>query len=190
MKKIFVKTFGCQMNARDSEFATGILLENGFGIAQSIDKADVVLFNSCSVRKHAEDRLFGNIWDLKKLKNRKMGMVIGLIGCTAQSYKEKAMQRAGIIDFVCGPGNEADLPAIINKVLKTRLPVIATDKVDEKRPELFPEYRDGKFKAYTNFRARPPRGAISHLSILPCRSNTPRPSPTISGRSAGKGHIS
>jgi tRNA-2-methylthio-N6-dimethylallyladenosine synthase len=138
------------MNMRDSEFAAGLLLENGFGLAQSIDKADVVLFNSCSVRKHAEDRLFGNIWDLKKLKSRKKGMVIGLIGCTAQSYKEKAIQRARIIDFVCGPGNEADLPAIINKVLKNRLPVIATDKIDEKRPEIFPEYRGGKFKAYVS----------------------------------------
>ena len=150
MKKIFIKTFGCQMNMRDSEFATGVLLDNGFSLAQSTDDADVVLFNSCSVRKHAEDRLFNNIWDLKKLKIKKKGMVIGLIGCTAQSYKEEALRRAGIIDFVCGPGNEADLPAIINKVLKDRLSVIATDKVDEKRPELFPKYRDGKFKAYVS----------------------------------------
>jgi tRNA-2-methylthio-N6-dimethylallyladenosine synthase len=149
-KKIYIITRGCQMNMRDSEFAAGLLLESGFGLAQSIDKADVVLFNSCSVRKHAEDRLFGNIWELKKLKIKKKGPVIGLIGCTAQSYKEKALERAGIIDFVCGPGNEADLPVIINKVLKDGLPVIAADKIDEKRPELFPAYRNGKFKAYVS----------------------------------------
>ncbi len=141
MKKVFIKTFGCQMNVRDSEFVMGLLLEDGFKEAPSEDKAGVIIFNSCSVRKHAEDRLFSNISGLKHLKARKPGLIIGLMGCTAQSYKEKALGRAPVIDFVCGPGNEHELPKIIRKVLKDRRPVLATDKVNKLRPELFPEYR-------------------------------------------------
>lgn len=149
-KKIFLKTFGCQMNIRDSEFVTGILREDGFGIAASAEEADVVLFNSCSVRKHAEDKLFSNIANLNELKRTKPGLVIGLIGCTAQNYKEEAIERVPALDLVCGPGNESDLPKIIKDVLKNRCPIIATGKVNEKRPELFPSYRGDRFKAYVS----------------------------------------
>ncbi len=138
------------MNARDSEFVIGVLSERGFKKVDSAEKADVVLFNSCSVRKHAEDRLFSNIADLKKLKAGKPGLLVGLMGCTAQSYKDKALERAPVLDFVCGPGNEADLPEIIANVLKDRCPVVATDKTNEKRPELFPEYRQSAFKTFVS----------------------------------------
>lgn len=150
MKKVFLKTFGCQMNARDSEFVMGILLDAGLRRADSIETADVVIFNSCSVRKHAEDRLFSNIADLKKLKEKKRGLVVGLMGCTAQAYEGKAIQRVPLIDFVCGPGNEAEVPRLIEAVLKGRSSIIATDKVDEKRAELFPQYRLEKFKAHVS----------------------------------------
>jgi len=134
------------MNVRDSEFVTGILLKSGFKKVDSEKKADVIIFNSCSVRKHAEDRLFSNISELKHLKNRKPGLIIGLMGCTAQAYKEKAAGKAPILDFVCGPGNEHEIPAIIKKVMTSHRMVIATDKVDKPRPELFPKFRtEGTF---------------------------------------------
>ena len=91
------------MNMRDSEFVTGILIDEGFKVADSIDDADVILFNSCSVRKHAEDRLFSNISALKELKEKKSNIVIGLIGCTAQNCKEKILKRVPIVDLVCQP---------------------------------------------------------------------------------------
>ena len=138
------------MNLRDSEFVTGLLLENGFKKADSIDRADVILFNSCSVRKHAEDRLFSNIAALEKLKSKRPDVIIGLIGCTAQNYKDKAIEKAPLIDLVCGPGNEGDLPHLIKDIAKNRCPIIATNKIDEKRPEAFPKYRDGGFKAYVS----------------------------------------
>ena len=143
---LYIKTFGCQMNVRDSEFVTGILMESGFKKVDSEEKADVIIFNSCSVRKHAEDRLFSNISELKHLKSRKPGLIIGLMGCTAQSYKEKAIGMAPIIDFVCGPGNEHEIPLIIEKVKKSGRAILATDKVDSPRPELFPKFRtEGTF---------------------------------------------
>ena len=136
------------MNVRDSEFAMGVLLENGFEAAASCESADIIIFNSCSVRKHAEDRLFSNISELKHLKSRKPGLIIGLMGCTAQSYKEKAISKAPIIDFICGPGNLHELPAIIRRAVKSRKVIIATDKVNRLRPELFPEFRSGGQAAY------------------------------------------
>ncbi|MDP2940132.1 MAG: tRNA (N6-isopentenyl adenosine(37)-C2)-methylthiotransferase MiaB, partial [Candidatus Omnitrophota bacterium] len=145
-KKEFLLTFGCQMNIRDSEFVAGILVDKGFRLCGAVDDADVIIFNSCSVRKHAEDRLFGNIACLKKLKGRKPGLVIVLMGCTAQAYGSKAIDRAPLLDIVCGTGNETDLPRLIRDVLKRRNRIIAADKVDEKRPEAFPKYREHKFK--------------------------------------------
>lgn len=145
--RILLRTFGCQMNIRDSEFVTGILLDKGFKMAGSMDDADVILFNSCSVRKHAEERLFGNIADLKDLKEKNPKLAIGLMGCTAQSYKSKAIDRSPLIDLICGPGNETDLPRLIRDVLRKRCLIIAVDKVNEKRPEAFPKYRESGFKA-------------------------------------------
>jgi tRNA-2-methylthio-N6-dimethylallyladenosine synthase len=138
------------MNERDSEFVEGVLLESGFRLAAREEDANIVLFNSCSVRKHAEDRLFSNIAHLKHLKEQKPGLLIGLIGCTAQAYKEKAFKKAPLLDFICGPGNEHELPAIIEEASKKRRHIIATDKVSKMRPELFPEFRRDRPVAYVS----------------------------------------
>ncbi|MCM8761489.1 MAG: tRNA (N6-isopentenyl adenosine(37)-C2)-methylthiotransferase MiaB [Candidatus Omnitrophica bacterium] len=150
MKKIFIRTFGCQMNVRDSEFVAGMLLENGFELVDSVEKADVVLFNSCSVRQHAEDRLFSNIGDLARLKKKKRDLVIVRMGCTAQKYKDKAIDRSPLLDIVCGPGNEADLAGILKDFMENRCAIVAVDKVNEKRPEIFSIYRENDFKAYVS----------------------------------------
>jgi tRNA-2-methylthio-N6-dimethylallyladenosine synthase len=138
------------MSFRDSEFVAGHLLERGFGLADSADCADIIIFNSCSVRKHAEDRLISNISDLKLLKKARPGLIIGLMGCTSQSYKSEILDRLPILDFSCGPGNESDIPDIINDILKHRGTIVATDKIDKKRPELFPAHREDKYKAYVS----------------------------------------
>lgn len=148
--KVYIKTFGCQMNLRDSEFVAGALINEGFCLVDSMDNADVILFNSCSVRKHAEDRLISNISDLKLLKKKRPDIVIGLMGCTAQAYKDKILDRLPILDFSCGPGNESDIPKIIKDILENRCAIVATDKINDKRPEIFPEYRQDRFKAYVS----------------------------------------
>ncbi len=138
------------MNLRDSEFIAGLLLDSGFALANSIDEADVVLFNSCSVRKHAEDRLISNISDLKLLKKKRPNLIIGLMGCTAQAYKGNILEKLPILDFSCGPGNESNIPKIIKDVMENRCQIVATDKINDKRPELFPKYRYDNFKAYVS----------------------------------------
>ena len=135
------------MNSRDSEFVKGLLLDAGFRAVDSAEKADVVVFNSCSVRKHAEDRLFSNIASLKELKKTRPFIVIVLMGCTAQNYKKKIFDKSPLVDIVCGPGNEGDLPNLIKKFIKNRSAIVAVDKVDKKRPEVLPKYRDTPGKA-------------------------------------------
>ncbi|MFA6321129.1 MAG: tRNA (N6-isopentenyl adenosine(37)-C2)-methylthiotransferase MiaB [Candidatus Omnitrophota bacterium] len=147
---LYIKTFGCQMNARDSEYVMGILLDRGFRKAEALEDADVIIFNSCSVRQHAEDKLFSNIGSLWKLKKRKPGLVIGLMGCTAQRYKDASFEHAPLLDFVCGTGNESDIPKIVEEILEDRCRMVAADKVNEKKRESFPAYREGEFKTFVS----------------------------------------
>ncbi len=138
------------MNARDSEFVMGAMIEDGFCRADSFESADVIVFNSCSVRKHAEDRLFSNIGDLAKLKKKKPGIVVGLMGCAAQLYKDKAFERAPLLDFVCGTGNEGDMPGLVRGILADRCRVVAAGGMDGRKPESFPQYRESAFKAFVS----------------------------------------
>ena len=80
----FVETFGCQMNVRDSETIKGELNEMGYAEAASKEEADLILFNTCCVRDHAEKRLMGNIGALKELKDEKPGLIVGICGCMMQ----------------------------------------------------------------------------------------------------------
>ena|GEM_PF-19985 len=112
--KIYIRTFGCQMNDRDSEEIIGMLLEKGYILSDSPQEADVILFNTCSVRKHAEDRAISNIGALQRLKGRRPEVIIGVVGCMAKAYKEKLFEKLPHVDFVCGPANIYEIPDAIN----------------------------------------------------------------------------
>ena len=112
MFKVFVKTFGCQMNVRDSEVICGLLQKTGYRISATDQDADIIIFNTCSVRKHAEDRVWSLIGSYKGSK------IIGLVGCMAQNYKEQAFQRDAQISFVVGPQDIHKLPVIIEKIMQ------------------------------------------------------------------------
>ncbi|MFA5339918.1 MAG: tRNA (N6-isopentenyl adenosine(37)-C2)-methylthiotransferase MiaB [Candidatus Omnitrophota bacterium] len=130
---LYIKTFGCQMNFRDSEEIAGIFMEKGWALAGSPEEADVAIFNTCSVRKHAEDRAISNVGELKALKKKRPGMVIGVVGCMAKSQGKKIIETLPIVDFLAGPANIYDIPAAVESILANRREtVIATDK--EARP--------------------------------------------------------
>ncbi len=116
-KRILLRTFGCQMNVRDSEVLAGLLAVHGFQVAASSDEADVVLFNTCSVRQHAEDKVWSEIGKIGTLRKEKLPL-IGLIGCMAQNYKEQAFERSKDIDFVVGPQDIAKIPKVITELLQ------------------------------------------------------------------------
>jgi len=100
--KVFIHAFGCQMNKLDAELALSALRRAGYEEAATPDEADVALYNTCSVRAHAEERVYSNVGKLKSLKRRKPSLIIGILGCMAQKDGEKIFERLPHVDLVCG----------------------------------------------------------------------------------------
>jgi len=124
------------MNERDEELIYGLLAREGYIKAESAEEAHIVLFNTCSVRKHAEDRAYGNAAMLKKWKKANPHKILGIVGCMAQSHKERIFARLPHVDFICGPANIFDIPGLIAKrlVQKERMYVSALGQAQ--RPDV------------------------------------------------------
>lgn len=102
MKKVFIKTYGCQMNERDSEAVGAMLRERGYTFAASEADADVILLNTCSVRDQAEQKALGKMAEMVKLKRERPGVVLGFLGCMAQSRGRELIERLPDVDLVIG----------------------------------------------------------------------------------------
>jgi len=138
-KLLYIHTFGCQLNVRDSEVIAGLLTEDGWQLTDEEDAADVVIFNTCSVRQHAEDKVWSEIGRIAKGRKPKKGQsptgtvpIIGLVGCMAQNYKEKIFERAPEVDFVVGPSDIYKIPEIIKKVTSHQSPVTSQNLLELK----------------------------------------------------------
>ena len=114
-RTIHIKSYGCQMNKLDTALVTAALKEAGFNLTDNAEEADVVLINTCSVREHAEQRVFSHLGHLKHVKKVKPDMVVGIIGCMAQRLGAELLARDEV-DIVCGP---AQIPQITELVIKT-----------------------------------------------------------------------
>jgi len=127
-KKVFIRTLGCQMNKHDSEAVLGLLMNHGYELTKNRDEADVFLVNTCSVRKHAEDKVYSMLGELRKLKKKnKHDSVVGVIGCMAQKDKKEIFKRAPNVDFVCGTHNSHKIPEIIKSVIEQKAKIEFTD---------------------------------------------------------------
>jgi tRNA-2-methylthio-N6-dimethylallyladenosine synthase len=104
MKLYHLTTFGCQMNEHDSERMKGMLESLGYGEAAARDEADLILFNTCSIREKADERFLSHLGEAKRLKNERAGVVVGVGGCWAQSVKEEVFARFPFVDVAFGPG--------------------------------------------------------------------------------------
>ncbi len=113
-KKFFIETYGCQMNVADSEVVASILQMDGFELATSLEEAQLILLNTCSIRDNAEQKIFGRLQALRALK-KKNHAVIGVIGCMAERLQEQLTQEHGA-DLVAGPDAYLDLPNLISAV--------------------------------------------------------------------------
>jgi tRNA-2-methylthio-N6-dimethylallyladenosine synthase len=115
-KTIHIKSFGCQMNKFDTALVTAALKESGFALTDKVSEADVVLINTCSVREHAEQRVFSHLGHLKHIKQTRPGLVVGVIGCMAQRLGRELLNN-GTVDIVCGPGQIPRLTALVKKAV-------------------------------------------------------------------------
>ncbi|MCG2712835.1 MAG: tRNA (N6-isopentenyl adenosine(37)-C2)-methylthiotransferase MiaB [Candidatus Omnitrophica bacterium] len=143
--KVFIKTFGCQMNTRDSELVAGVLLKAGYQLAENIESADIVLFNTCSVRQHAEDKVWSEIGCYGRCfkpqaagRRKKHGAcslepvarspVIGLLGCMAENYKKAAFAKSALVDVVVGPNDIGSIADVLDEFFKRHIPQMAVGR--------------------------------------------------------------
>lgn len=114
-KKIYIETYGCQMNVGDSEVIFSILGKEGYERTVSMDEADVILANTCSVRDNAEQRIWGRIEVFHKQKEKRGGVVVGIVGCMAERLKDKLLDTHKV-DLVAGPDSYRTLPALLRDI--------------------------------------------------------------------------
>jgi len=118
--KVYIKTYGCQMNERDSEAAAGMLAARGCEIVDREEIADVLIFNTCSVRDQAERKAMGKLGILIRLKKSRPEIIIGVMGCMAQNRGEEIMREIPHVDFVIGTGQLHKLPEILDEVIQRK----------------------------------------------------------------------
>src|SRR6516165_5107445 len=123
--KLYIETVGCQMNVLDSELVVGNLRRQGFVLTYELTEADVIIFNTCSVRQHAEDKIYSALGRLRPHKRRHPDTVIGVLGCMAQKDQELIRRRAPHVDIVCGTGQLARLPELVAEVRRSGRPQLA-----------------------------------------------------------------
>lgn len=148
-QKLFIDTVGCQMNVLDSELVVGSLRRQGYELTTDPKQADVILFNTCSVRQHAEDKIYSALGKLRHHKKRQPETVIGVLGCMAQKDQDLIRRRAPHVDLICGPGQLAQIPSLIAEVRQTQQPRIAISlgRAEASRPEV-----TGSFESYDPLR--------------------------------------
>lgn len=125
MQKFFLETFGCQMNILDSQLVEGQLRARGLSATDNPKQADLILYNTCSVRKHAEDKVTSRLGQLKFVKRRNPDLVIGVIGCMAERAKDELLIQHPHLDLLCGPGELDQLPGLIDEVEANRKQITA-----------------------------------------------------------------
>ena len=111
--KVYIETYGCQMNVNDSEVILSILQKNGYALTEDMDRADVILANTCSIRDNVEQRIWGRIEQFRLQKKRNPQVVIGIVGCMAERLKDKLLEK---VDLVAGPDAYRSLPALLRDI--------------------------------------------------------------------------
>ncbi|MBI4566311.1 MAG: tRNA (N6-isopentenyl adenosine(37)-C2)-methylthiotransferase MiaB [Planctomycetes bacterium] len=150
IRKIWIETYGCQMNVLDSELIAGRMKRDGYELTTDREAADVLLFNTCSVRKHAEERAISNAGTLKYLRRRRPDAIVGIVGCAAQNLKEEIFERLPHVQLVVGPRKVGAIPRLIEEIRATGQRRVALEDFDDEfidGAETLAR-RESPFKAY------------------------------------------
>src|SRR4030095_9441690 len=117
--KLYVETYGCQMNFADTEIVNGIMTKNGYGITEKIEDSGIILINTCSIRENAEAKVLQRLTELKKYKRKNPSLIIGIIGCMAERLKRDMFDKTKTVDLILGPDEYRKLPALIDNLVET-----------------------------------------------------------------------
>ena len=160
-KKLYIETVGCQMNVLDSEIVVAKLRREGYELTDDIEQADAIFYNTCSVRQHAEDKIYSALGRIKHIKATRPDVSIGVLGCMAQKDQKGILRRAPHVDLVVGPGQLVQVPELLAKAKTEGRPQMAvslprnagsrdlvTQSFVEYDPDREPEMRPTPFQAY------------------------------------------
>lgn len=136
--KLYIETVGCQMNMLDSELVVAELRQQGFSLTDDVKDADTILFNTCSVRDHAEHKIYSQLGRLKFSKRARPNQVIGVLGCMAQKDQELIFNRAPHVDLVVGTGQLKEIPRLIDEARteRGRRMAVSLDRKEGSRTEV------------------------------------------------------
>jgi tRNA-2-methylthio-N6-dimethylallyladenosine synthase len=146
--KLFIKTFGCQMNVNDSEYIIGQLEQLGYSTTEDIFKSNLILLNTCCVRAKVEQKIYSLIGKIKKIKNNNPNVILGICGCMAQKEKENIFKRAPYVDFIFSPSQVNNLEEIINIVRYGNKKYISCENTPEFSFNHIPVKRESKISAW------------------------------------------
>ena len=115
-KKLYLESYGCQMNFSDSEVVASIMSNQGYETTRNVDEADIILINTCSIRENAELRVRQRLTDFKKKKDKNPDIIVGILGCMAERLKAELLEEEKLVDIVAGPDAYRDLPNLVEEV--------------------------------------------------------------------------
>jgi tRNA-2-methylthio-N6-dimethylallyladenosine synthase len=141
-RRLYIETYGCQMNVADSELMLGQLSRAGYTKVDRAEDADVILVNTCAIREHAEQRIYGRLGELTHHKRRRPGVVLGVAGCMAQHLRAKLLSRVPLVDLVVGPDGYRRLPELIDEAREEPTLAVRLSRV-ETYGDLVPARADG-----------------------------------------------
>jgi tRNA-2-methylthio-N6-dimethylallyladenosine synthase len=148
-KKVYIETYGCQMNVADSEVMATILTENGYVLSNQIDDADLLLINTCAIRDHAEQRVLGRLDLFNSYKKKNKQIKIGITGCMAERLKDSLFEKKPFIDFIAGPDAYRNLPDILNTVETRQREIDTLLRKEETYEGIIPtRYNSNRFSAF------------------------------------------
>jgi tRNA-2-methylthio-N6-dimethylallyladenosine synthase len=142
MKRVFLETYGCQMNVADSEVMAGVLERAGMELVARPDDADAVILNTCAIREHAEQRVLGRLGEFAHLKLKNPDLIVGVAGCMAQHLRKRLLDQKRVLDLVVGPDGSRELPALLRRAAAAPVSNVRLDR-DETYGDLEPRRGHG-----------------------------------------------
>ncbi|HKQ59610.1 MAG TPA: tRNA (N6-isopentenyl adenosine(37)-C2)-methylthiotransferase MiaB [Candidatus Eisenbacteria bacterium] len=140
--RVFLETYGCQMNVADSETMAGVLERAGMSLVDRAEDADAVILNTCAIREHAEQRVLGRLGEFARLKTQRPGLVVGVAGCMAQHLRARLLDKARVLDLVVGPDGYRRLPELLARAASRPVADVRLDR-DETYGDLEPKRGTG-----------------------------------------------
>ncbi len=148
--KVYIKTFGCQMNKLDTELSVGSLSKKGYSFADNENDADVILLNTCSVRDKAEHKVYSQLGSLRDQKGKNPKLILGVLGCMAQNEGDKIFKRMPHVDLVCGTRMFSKLPELLEEISGSNKRILAIDEDGEVNFDRIVTQRQNRYNAFVS----------------------------------------